>query len=84
MLLLCAPAHIHIIDALDIKRICRYLNKMLAEEEFPHVDVFICCFTEPVEVVEPTIIAAVNMNYPGEPLQDGKIFRIKATQQLAG
>lgn len=41
---------------------------MLEESTFPHVDVFICVYSEPVEIVEPTVIAAVNMNYPGAKL----------------
>ena len=27
---------------------------------------YICCYSEPVEVIEPTVIAALNMSYPGE------------------
>ena len=43
----------------------RYLDDMLDEDDFPHVDVFVCCYSEPVDIIEPTTIAALNMNYPG-------------------
>lgn len=39
---------------------------MFREDDFPHVDVFICCYSEPPDIIEPTAIAAVNMNYPGK------------------
>lgn len=46
----------------------RFLDDMLEEADFPQVDVFIVVYTEPVEIVEPTVIAAVNMNFPGAKL----------------
>lgn len=38
----------------QIDRPPRNLNEMLAVRDFPHVDVFIVTYTEPVEVIEPT------------------------------
>ncbi|KAK9793218.1 hypothetical protein WJX73_003952 [Symbiochloris irregularis] len=52
----------------QIERPTRFLDDMLDEATFPHVDVFICVYSEPVEIIEPTVIAAVNMNYPGAKL----------------
>lgn len=39
--------------------------------EPPCVDVFICCCSEPVDVVEPTVVAALNLDYPSERLAVG-------------
>lgn len=47
----------------------RFLSDMFPEDDFPHVDVFVVCYTEGPDIVEPTAIAAVNMNYPGEACQ---------------
>ncbi len=53
----------------QIERPERLLCDMLPDEQdFPHVDVFIVTYSEPCEVLEPTIIAAINMNYPGAKL----------------
>ncbi len=46
----------------------RVLSKMMNPQEFPFVDVFIVCMSEPVEVIEPTVIAALNVYYPGAKL----------------
>ena len=50
---------------------------MLPEDEFPKVDVYICRYSEPVEILEATTVAALNMDYPGDKLSiyvcdDGK------------
>jgi hypothetical protein len=46
-------------------------------QHFPSVDIYIVAYNEPVEVVEPTTIAAMNLDWPGEKLtvyvlDDGK------------
>lgn len=47
----------------------RDIHEMLPRDElFPKVDVFIATYTEDRDVVEPTTIAAINMDYPGEKL----------------
>jgi cellulose synthase/poly-beta-1,6-N-acetylglucosamine synthase-like glycosyltransferase len=59
-------------------------DAMPSREDFPGVDVFIVCYSEPVEVIEATTIAAVNMDYPGDKLtvrvlDDGKNNSVKLT-----
>ncbi|KAL4547939.1 hypothetical protein Ndes2526B_g07156 [Nannochloris sp. 'desiccata'] len=61
----------------QIERPDRPLQNMLTLDEFPSVDVLIPCYMEPVEVIEATVIAATNMDYPGKKLSikildDGK------------
>ena len=51
-----------------IERPMRRLPELLEDEDFPKVDVFIVTYSEPVEVVEATVIAALNMDYPGDKL----------------
>jgi cellulose synthase/poly-beta-1,6-N-acetylglucosamine synthase-like glycosyltransferase len=56
----------------------RLISTMLPSEKmYPTVEVFIVTYNEPLSVLEPTIIACVNMDYPGEKLRvmvldDGK------------
>jgi hypothetical protein len=50
---------------------------------FPRVDVYICRYSEPVEVLEATTVAALNMDYPGEKLfvyvlDDGNSEEVRA------
>ncbi|WIA20656.1 hypothetical protein OEZ85_005032 [Tetradesmus obliquus] len=52
----------------QVERPQRWLEDMLPLEDFPAVDVYIVCYTEPVSVVEPTCIAALNLNWPGSRL----------------
>ncbi|KAF6262258.1 hypothetical protein COO60DRAFT_1677084 [Scenedesmus sp. NREL 46B-D3] len=49
----------------QIVRSPRKLEQMLEPEDMPGVDIFVPTYSEPVEVIEPTVIAALNMNYPG-------------------
>ncbi|KAL4423966.1 hypothetical protein ABPG75_001267 [Micractinium tetrahymenae] len=51
-----------------IERPERRVREMLPPERIPHVDVFICTYSEPVDIVEPTAVAALNMNWPGTKL----------------
>lgn len=51
-----------------IERPARRLDEMLEERYFPNVEVFIPTYSEPFDVVEATVVAALNMNYPGEKL----------------
>ena len=51
-----------------IDRPSRDIAAMLEPELFPSVDVFICRCSEPVEVLEATVVAALNSDYPGEKL----------------
>ena len=52
----------------QIERPPRWAGDMLPKGKLPHVDVYIVRHTEPVDVLEPTVIAALNMNWPGEKL----------------
>lgn len=52
----------------QISRPERFLSSMMTEHEFPHVEIFIVTFNEPLSVIEPTVIACVNMDYPGTKL----------------
>jgi len=61
----------------QIDRPSRSITVMLPEDEFPKVDVYICRYSEPVEILEATTVAALNMDYPGDKLSiyvcdDGK------------
>ncbi len=51
-----------------IERPTRWVGDMLKKEEMPHVDVYIVRYSESVDVLEPTVIAALNMNWPGDKL----------------
>ncbi|KAL4421860.1 hypothetical protein ABPG77_001342 [Micractinium sp. CCAP 211/92] len=51
-----------------IERPERRVQGMLPPERVPHVDVFICTYSEPCDIVEPTAVAALNMNWPGTKL----------------
>lgn len=60
-----------------IERPEKRMEEMMSEDEFPSIDVYICTYSEPVEIVEPTCVAALNMNWPGSKLNinildDGK------------
>lgn len=60
-----------------IDRTPRMLHEVMPEDKFPTVDVFIVCYNEPANVIEPTAIAALNLNYPADKLtvyvlDDGK------------
>ena len=67
----------------QIDRPERRIDNMLPLDEFPDVDVYIVCYNEPVEVVEATVIAAINMDFPGgkmtiKVLDDGRSSEIQA------
>ncbi|KAL4522921.1 hypothetical protein Ndes2526B_g07741 [Nannochloris sp. 'desiccata'] len=51
-----------------IERPSRWVGDMLPEDELPHVDVYVVRYSESVDVLEPTVIAALNMNWPGDKL----------------
>lgn len=51
-----------------IERPMRRLPDLLEDDDFPKVDAIIVTYSEPVEVVEATVIAALNMDYPGDKL----------------
>ena len=42
----------------------RNVSWLLEREEPPLIDVFICTYNEPMEVLEPAIVGALAMNYP--------------------
>lgn len=47
----------------------RNIHKMLPQDELlPKIDVFVVTYTEDRDIVEPTAIAAINMDYPGDKL----------------
>ena len=52
----------------QIDRPGRDIAEMLEEDDFPRVDIFICRYSEPVEVLEATVVAALNIDYPGKKL----------------
>ena len=69
--------------ALQIERPERLLPSLLPAKQFPNVDVYIACYSEPVEVIEATAIAALNLEYPGDKLtvrilDDGKSGEVLA------
>ncbi|MGB3200920.1 MAG: glycosyltransferase [Nodosilinea sp.] len=50
-----------------IQRQVRSLQQLippLPRPDYPSVDVFITCYNEPVEIIEPTVLAALAMDYP--------------------
>ncbi|MBE9222525.1 glycosyltransferase [Cyanobacterium stanieri LEGE 03274] len=67
-------------------RSLKYLQPTLPEEQIPNVDVFITCYNEPVEMVEKTARAALNMDYPVSKLKvyildDGNSPEMRAMSQ---
>ncbi|AFZ47304.1 glycosyl transferase family 2 [Cyanobacterium stanieri PCC 7202] len=67
-------------------RSLKYLQPALPEEQIPAVDVFITCYNEPVEMVEETARAALNMDYPVSKLKvyildDGNSPEMRAMSQ---
>lgn len=67
----------------QIDRPSRSITRMMEQEEFPKIDVYICRYSEPVEVLEATTVAALNMDYPGEKLSiyvldDGNSEEVRA------
>jgi cellulose synthase/poly-beta-1,6-N-acetylglucosamine synthase-like glycosyltransferase len=55
----------------------------LSSDEFPSVDIIIVCYSEPVDIVEATACAALNLNYPADKLtvyicDDGKKDEMRA------
>jgi cellulose synthase/poly-beta-1,6-N-acetylglucosamine synthase-like glycosyltransferase len=67
----------------QVDRPGRSITLMLPEDELPKTDVFICRHSEPVEVLEATTVAALNMDYPGDKLSvyvldDGKSEEVRA------
>lgn len=66
----------------QIDRPARSITRMLDQEEFPKTDVYTCRYSEPVEVLEATTVAALNIDYPGEKLtvyvlDDGKSDEVR-------
>jgi membrane glycosyltransferase len=51
-----------------IDRPSRWAGDMLPKDKLPHVDVYIVRYSEEVDILEPTVIAALNMNWPGDKL----------------
>lgn len=73
----------------QIDRPGRDIAEILEQEEFPRVDIFICRYSEPVEVLEATVVAALNIDYPGKKLcvhilDDGKSKEVKAMHRRLG
>lgn len=52
----------------QVRSLCQ-LMPSLAETDYPTVDVFITCYSEPVEMVEATAQAALQMDYPATKLR---------------
>ncbi|KAJ3317270.1 hypothetical protein HDV06_001815, partial [Boothiomyces sp. JEL0866] len=66
-----------------ITRPDRDLYKMVGESEFPSVDIYVVTYNEDEEIVDATVCAAANLNYPKKKinifvLDDGKRANIKA------
>jgi cellulose synthase (UDP-forming) len=62
------------------------LNPPLPSENWPEVDVFITCYNEPVDMVETTAQAALNIDYPTEKLRvyildDGNSLEMRSMAQ---
>ena len=51
-----------------IDRPARWAGDMIPNDKLPHVDVYVVRYSEEVDVLEPSVIAALNMNWPGEKL----------------
>lgn len=45
------------------------LNPSLPRENYPRVDIFITCYNEPIEIIEKTTRAALQLKYPIEKLR---------------
>lgn len=63
------------------------LRPSLAVNDFPTVDIFITCYNEPIEIVEETARAALNIEYPVNKLRvyildDGKSDDMRAMVQM--
>jgi cellulose synthase (UDP-forming) len=63
------------------------LRPSLAIKDFPTVDIFITCYNEPVEMVEETARAALDIDYPVNKLRvyildDGKSNDMRAMAQM--
>lgn len=72
-----------------VQRLQLRLDAMLPPEAWPAVDVYVVAYNEPLEVVEPTVIAAVNLEYPGDKLtvhvlDDGGSEELAAAVQRLG
>lgn len=52
----------------DVKSL-RQMRPALPESEWPHVDVFITCYNEPVEMVKETAHAVLDFDYPATKLK---------------
>jgi cellulose synthase/poly-beta-1,6-N-acetylglucosamine synthase-like glycosyltransferase len=52
----------------QIERPKRWISEMMPEEELPHVDIYIVRYNEPISLLEPTVVAALNINWPGDKL----------------
>ena len=52
----------------QIERPPRDIAAMLEPEDYPKTDIFIVRYSESVEVLEATVVAALNVDYPGEKL----------------
>lgn len=60
----------------------RSILKLTDDGPFPHVDIFLTCCKEEIDVIQDTIYAAINQNYPNDKytvyvLDDGKDDRLK-------
>jgi cellulose synthase (UDP-forming) len=49
-------------------RSLKFMTPSISEKDLPSVDVFITCYNEPVELVEKTARAALNIDYPATKL----------------
>jgi cellulose synthase/poly-beta-1,6-N-acetylglucosamine synthase-like glycosyltransferase len=70
----------------QIDRPGRDIASMLEQDAYPQVDIFICRYSEPVEVLEATVVAALNIDYPGTKLcvhilDDGNSPEVKSMQR---
>jgi cellulose synthase (UDP-forming) len=66
-----------------------YLNPPLPQSEWPTVDVFVTCYSEPPEMVEATARAALAIDYPATRLRvyildDGNSLEMRAIAQKLG
>jgi cellulose synthase/poly-beta-1,6-N-acetylglucosamine synthase-like glycosyltransferase len=52
----------------QIERPSRWVSDMLLPQDLPHVDVYIMRYNEPIDLLEPTVVAALNINWPGDKL----------------
>jgi cellulose synthase (UDP-forming) len=66
-----------------------YLNPPLPQSEWPTVDVFVTCYSEPPEMIEATARAALAIDYPATKLRvyvldDGNSLEMRAIAQKLG